>query len=228
MIEASEYINDLINDIDNTIKGTYNEADGRTYFCNTKWARVGKIIVNSEGLKYRIKAIAYDTYLVADPIDKDNKLALDGVCTIQKPFFITGTKLSANREWTIADNNLENKLPLVWLLEIINEKGFGRGSSYDRQIETKMFFLDETDPSQYYTKQHREQVVVPMQKLMSSFLEVVENDRAYESINDFSFKTFSRFGVERDTGVIENILDANLSGVALNLTLTRYKINCKC
>jgi hypothetical protein len=63
---------------------------------------------------------------------------------------------------------------------------------------------------------------------MNEFLKVIEDDRTYEVVDNYRYKTFSRFGVEQDTGVIENILDANLSGVALELTLTRYKINCKC
>ena len=123
---------------------------------------------------------------------------------------------------------MENKTPLIWLLEIISETGYGRGSSLERDIETRLFFLDETDPQQYYTKDHREQVVLPMQKLMNQFLEVVNKNRMYETVDNYRYKTFSRFGVEQDKGVIENILDANLSGVALELTLTRYKENCKC
>jgi hypothetical protein len=41
-------------------------------------------------------------------------------------------------------------------------------------------------------------------------------------------KTFSRFGVEQENGMFQNILDANLSGVELNLSLTKFKANCKC
>jgi hypothetical protein len=67
-----------------------------------------------------------------------------------------------------------------------------------------------------------------MQKLMMEFLEVVDNDRMYEVVENYRYKTFSRFGVEQENGVLQNILDANLSGVALDITLTRYKVNCKC
>jgi hypothetical protein len=141
---------------------------------------------------------------------------------------MTGTKLATNREWSIADNNLENKLPLIWLLEIISETGYGRSSSFDRDIESRIFFLDETDPSQYYTKDHREQVVKPMQKLMNEFLATIVKIREYKPVENYRYKTFSRFGVEQENGVFQNILDANLSGIALELTLTRYKVNCKC
>jgi hypothetical protein len=34
--------------------------------------------------------------------------------------------------------------------------------------------------------------------------------------------------VENDKGMLQNILDANLSGVSLEVTLSRYKQKCKC
>tara|TARA_R110001632_G_scaffold76073_2_gene172729 strand:- start:1089 stop:1772 length:684 start_codon:yes stop_codon:yes gene_type:complete len=227
MIEASEYIRDLVSKIDNKLMGSYNSSDGKTYICNTKWARIGKTITNSNNIKFKIIGISYDIYIIAEPILGGTEI-LDGICYLSDPFFITGTKRATNMEWILADSNLENKLPLIWLLEIISETGYGKGSSKEKDITTRLFFLDETDPSQYYTKDHREQVVIPMQKLMLEFLNVVDADRMYETIENYTYKTFSRFGVEQETGVIENILDANLSGVALDVTLSRYKENCKC
>jgi hypothetical protein len=227
MIEASQFIGDLVSQIDNSIVGEYNENDGRTYFCNTKWARKGKHITDSLGQKFIIIGVKTDVWIKAEHVT-DPTIVLDKLCFLDPTYFITGTKLATNREWSIATNNLENKLPLIWLLEIISETGYGRGSALDRSIEAKLFFLDETDPSQYYTSDHREQVVKPMQKLMMEFLEVVDNDRMYEVVENYRYKTFSRFGVEQENGVLQNILDANLSGVALDITLTRYKVNCKC
>jgi len=227
MIEASEYIEDIVSQMDVTILGTYDISTGRTLFCDTKWARVGKTIKDSFGNNYKITEVETDVYIVAVPL-VDPVLALDGLCYLETPFFMTGTKLATNREWSIADSNLENKLPLIWLLEIISETGYGRGSSFDRDIEAKIFYLDETDPSQYYTKQHRDQVVKPMQKLMAEFLKTTDGIREYQTVENYRYKTFSRFGVEQENGVFQNILDANLSGIALEITLTRYKVNCKC
>jgi len=227
MIEASEYIKGLVLSIDNSLVGSYDSASGKTLVCNTKWARVGKQVIDSLDRKFRIIEIAYDEYLIAEPLSGGTEV-LDGTFYLSNPFFITGTKRATNKEWTLADNNLSNKLPLVWLLEIISETGYGRDSALEKDIETRLFLLDETDPSQYYTKDHREQVVIPMQKLMEEFLKVVNDDRMYKTIENYRYRTFSRFGVEQETGVIENVLDANLSGVALEFTLTRYKENCKC
>lgn len=225
MIEASEYIRGLVQSIDNSIVGQYDALTQKTFVCNTKWARVGKTVTDSLDRRFRITEIGYDEYIIAEALDGGE---LDGTFYLINPFFITGTKRATNMEWNLADSNLENKLPLIWLLEVISETGYGRSSIIEKDIDIRLFFLDETDPSQYYTKDHREQVVIPMQKLMLEFLAVVEQDRKYQTIENYRYKTFSRFGVEQETGVVQNVLDANLSGVALEVTLTRYKENCKC
>lgn len=227
MIEASQYIKDLVTSIDNSLVASYDSSSGKSFICNTKWARVGKLITDSLNRKFKIVEISYDNYIKADPVSGGAEV-LDGTCYLVNPFFITGTKRATNMEWNLADSNLENKLPLIWLLEVISETGYGRGSSIEKEIETKLFFLDETDPSQYYTKDHREQVVIPMQKLMLEFFTQVEEDRKYQAVENYRYKTFSRFGVDQESGVIKNVLDANLSGVALEFTLTRFKENCKC
>ncbi len=226
MIEASEYVKQLVQAIDNTIKGSYDPLTGRTMVCNTKWARVGKIVKDAENVEYLINELVTDSYIVATPLEGET--TLNGTIFLQDLFFITGTKRATNNEWTMASNNLNNKLPLVWLLEVISENGFGRNSSIEKEMDIRLFFLDETDPSQYYTADHREQVVKPMQKLMLEFIEVIDKDRKFKSIENYQYKTFSRFGVENEKGMMQNVLDANLSGVALEVTLTRYKENCKC
>ena len=226
MIEASEYVKDLVLKIDNTIQGSYDPLTGRTLVCNTKWARIGKVVKDVEDKEYLITELVTDNYLVATPLIGETNLS--GLIYLPELFFITGTKRATNTEWTIADANLSNKLPLVWLLEVISETGFGKMSAVEKEMDLRLFFLDETNPSQYYTADHREQVVKPMQKLMLEFIKVVENERTYKPIENYRFKTFSRFGVENDKGMLQNILDANLSGVSLELTLTRYKLKCKC
>ena len=67
-----------------------------------------------------------------------------------------------------------------------------------------------------------------MSRLAELFMEVINNDRTFETIDDYELVTFSRFGVETDRGMFENILDANLSGVELRLTLGKYNANCHC
>jgi hypothetical protein len=123
---------------------------------------------------------------------------------------------------------LTQKTPLIWLLEIIRENKFGRGDVREFETELRVFFLDETDPTQFVTQDNRQQIVEPMENLAESFLDVVRSKRVFKTLVDYQITSFSRFGVETDQGVIQNILDANLSGVELRFTLTKYKeTNCK-
>ena len=226
MIEdVAVIVENIVSQMDNTIVGDFN--NGRTYFCKTKWARVGRTITDQIGNIFMIIEVVPDEYIVAtSPIYPP--VNLDGLCFLTPPFWITGTKIATNREWTIAGDHLENKLPLIWMLEVVGETGFGRGSAIEREMELRLFFLDETDPAQYYTPDHRKQVVQPMQQLMDEFIETVKRLKQFKTVDEYRYKTFSRFGTENENGMLENVLDANLSGTSLELTLSKYKENCKC
>ena len=67
-----------------------------------------------------------------------------------------------------------------------------------------------------------------MTELVNGFIESVHGNRVFKRVEDFEILTFSRFGVEKENGMFQSILDADLSGVELRLTLVKYKENCKC
>ena len=226
--EITQIINGLVSDIDNTIDGVYDAINERTNVCKTKWARVGKIVADENGREYRITEIEIDEWIKSVAVDSTNLDPLNGVIYLTSPFYISGTKIATNNEWTISGNDLTTKTPLAWLLEIIRVRKYGRGNTIDFESDIRMFFLDETDNTNYYTKDHRENVVYPMQNLAMEFIEIIQENRQFQTLQDFELITFSRFGVERDNGMFQNILDANLSGVELRLNLTKYKENCVC
>jgi hypothetical protein len=67
-----------------------------------------------------------------------------------------------------------------------------------------------------------------MEELAKGFIDAMASNRKFKTVEDYEMLTFSRFGVERSDGMFQNILDANLSGVELRVTLTKFKENCKC
>jgi hypothetical protein len=217
MIEdISQAVEALVGQIDNTLDVGYNQTEDRLETCNTKWARVGKLVDGS----YPITGIEYDQWFTAQ--------VTGPIVLIPPPYFVPGTQISANREWTIGNNNLMDKTPLVWLLHDIRYRKFGRESVFEWEADLRLFFLDETNMVQYYTRDHIYNVVVPMSKLADEFIKVVNADRGYLTLDEWEVLNFTRFGTEREQGVFSNILDANLSGVELRITLTKYKENCKC
>ena len=227
MAEITEIIRELVTEIDTTIIGSYNVATDKTDYCATKWARVGKTVLDEVGNPYLITEVLPDVSLQTTQQNLP-LIPLTGTTFLPNPFFQTGTKLAANMEWTKVLTDLTQKTPLIWLLEIIREQKFGRGDVREFETELRVFFLDETDPTQFVTQDNRQQIVEPMENLAESFLDVIRSKRVFKTLVDYRIVSFSRFGVETDQGVIQNILDANLSGVELRFTLTKYKeTNCK-
>jgi hypothetical protein len=224
--EITALVGELVEQIDNTITGTYNVGTGKTEICQQKWARVGKQITDEAGNIYLITAL--DEEGITAEQKSGPATPLTGTIFLPPPFYLPGTKIAANNEWKQAKTDLTLKTPFLWLFEIIRVRKFGRGDARAFETDLRLFCLDETNVAQFNTKDHRREVVVPMEGLAEAFLDVVRANREFKTLEDYLIVTFSRFGVETEQGVIQNIIDADFSGVELQFTLTKYKSNCKC
>jgi len=221
-------VENLVNQMNCTIEGVIDNDLMKNTFCQTKWARSGKKItsVDTETI-YQITNVVSNEYIDAIPVSSPVVFG-SGTYELVKPYFISGTRLATNSEWTKVTPHLMEKTPLIWLLEVIRYRGFGRQSTMEFESDLRLFFLDETNVAQYYTADHRENVVYPMEQLAMEFINTIGRNRNFKTIDDFEMITFSRFGVEQEQGVFKNILDANLSGCELRITLEKFKENCKC
>ena len=227
MKDVAKVVEELVNAIDCTLDGVLDVVTNHVNTCHTKWVRVGKIVQNSLGDEYLVTSVVTDEYITATPVLPSSP-PLDGIITIPIPFWISGTHIATNNEWTKAGSNLLTKTPLAWLLETLRMQKFGLADTRDFESDLRIFFLDETDVVNYYTADHREQVVEPMEELAKGFIDAVAGNRNFRTLEGWEMLTFSRFGVEGNDGMFQNILDANLSGVELKISLTKYKDNCKC
>jgi hypothetical protein len=230
--DVADVVGTLVQSIDYTLTGELNVdvLPNVWVTCNLKWARVGKIVIDPvTGNSFTIVEILENEGLILEalPTNPTNEPA-GNMLLLPNPFYLSGTKIAANSEWSKVSNSLMAKTPVVWLLELIRFKSYGRESTIDFESDLRLFFLDETNVTQFYTSDHRSNVVSPMTELASEFINTVGSLRQYKTVDQYEIITFSRFGVEQDQGVFKNILDANLSGVELRLTLTKYKQNCKC
>ena len=223
-VEISQIIEDLVGTIPLTIVGVYDPIQEVTNVCSTAWLRVGKVIYDETGNAFTIIEIEADQYIKAV---NDNAIPLDGVITIYGPLFLSGTKLATNLEFTKYSKDVINKTPLIWLVEFIRLEKYGRESALDFSTELRIFFLDETNILNFKTKDHRLNVVNPMGRLLDAFIDVVGQDRRFKKLDNYEVLTFSRFGTETDAGAFQNVLDANLSGLELRITLDMFRKNCK-
>lgn len=224
--DISNIVDEIISAMDTSIALEYDPITFKWMSCDTKWARLGKTMTNSVGGKFRITAIEPNEWIEATLIQGTG--SIEPIMYLSNPYGLTGTKMVANIEWTKSSNDLMAKTPLIWLLETIRFTEFGKDQPLEFQSDLRLFFLDETNVAQYMTKDHRNNVVQPMNQLIDEFVRTINSNRKFKRILDTERITFSRFGVERDNGVFQNVLDANLSGVELRITLEKYKENCKC
>jgi hypothetical protein len=231
MEDICDIIEAIVSQIDTSIEGK-NIGPGVAEFCNTKWVREDvykELVRTTDGETWQITSVTPNEQIEAVYVGTTvPEPDFEGVFNLRTPYWITGTRIAANNEYRMAGNNLTEKTPIIWMLELISEVFYGRENPLERTSTLRLFFLDETNSKDYYTKDHRKYVVNPMQRLMDEFIKVIENDSSFQKLDDYTVKTFARFGVETEQGVVENILDVNLSGVSLEFTLERYKTNCKC
>jgi hypothetical protein len=225
MRDISVLFEEIVDKIDTSIE-VNSYSNKRFYTCNTKWIRAGKIIFGKT-------SSGADASSVVTSVVKDTYFEIESATLVKSvrcplPFVITGTKLATNIEFAKKDNNLLNKTPLVWLLENHSETLYGADSPVERDMEMTVLFLDETDVLNYYTKDHRLQVSEPMIALQEEFEKAINKFSLYKRLERFNRKVFSRFGTETENGMYKNILDANLSGIIITYTVSKYKDACKC
>jgi len=213
--DVADVVGTLVQSIDYTLTGELNVdvLPNVWVTCNLKWARVGKIVIDPvTGNSFTIVEILENEGLILEalPTNPTNEPA-GNMLYLPNPFYLSGTKIAANSEWSKVSNSLMAKTPVVWLLELIRFKSYGRESTIDFESDLRLFFLDETNVTQFYTSDHRSNVVSPMTELASEFINTIGSLRQFKTVDQYEIITFSRFGVEQDQGVFKNILDANSS-----------------
>ena len=142
--DVSQAVEDLVNLIDTYVYGIYDPMQQKTFTCDTSYARVGKYITDPIHGSLLITGVNTDEWIEAGNAS--------GVLELPEPYFVPGTKISANNEWTAVSNDLTQKTPLVWLLHDVRYQRFGRESVYDWESDLRIFFLDTRLQNKYYDR----------------------------------------------------------------------------
>lgn len=222
---------EIVDKIDLTVKVVSVSNVGSVFtieLCNNKWLRVGQNLNDGTHL-WKVTSINSVGIITATKPTGATNIVKRQSLTIKQPTFLTGTKIAVNNEWLGLGNDTRNKLPLIWLLESIDEQEFGIKSAIERKSKIRVLFLDDNNPKQYLVQDFRKNTVIPMLNLKDSFNEAVEKNHLFDYVESWNTKPFTRFGTENENGFLNNILDADLSGVQEDITLPIYKRKeCKC
>ena len=234
MIDIYDIVqNEIFANIDATVTITavISAAGGSTVIelCNNKWIRVGQVITDADSKEWLITSIAANGYVTVTDPALSTPLARRQVLTIKAPKPLFGTHWSATNEYTLRGSDSRVKLPLMWFVEDMPSVEYGLKSSLERNSRIRLYFLDDNNPKQFLNADYRLNVVSPMIGLKDAFIKAVEDNLLFDVLESWDTRTLTRFGNEDEKGYFENILDENLSGVELVITLPIFKRgSCKC
>lgn len=234
MIDIYDIVQDeIFANIDKTVEITaiVSAGGGSTVvtLCKNKWIRVGQVITDGLSKEWLIASIAANGDVTLTDPTSPTALVKRQVLTIKDPQYLFGTHWSANNEYTLRGKDSRTKLPLVWLVENIREEEFGIKSSLERNAQLRFYFLDDNNPTQYLNADYRLNVITPMIGLKDAFIQAVKDNLLFDVLESWTTRNLTRFGNENEKGYFENVLDENLSGVELVITLPIFKRgDCKC
>jgi hypothetical protein len=147
------------------------------------------------------------------------------------PFYFHGTPIATGNE---IQRILEtaNKLPMIYLLEIITDE-FDRDpeSSIERTSTVSLFFLDEANFADWDTDQHYSEAIIPMMNYAISFIDYLDESSNIGVLGNVSLTYHAKFGlnIRTNSGHIQNLFPENLSGVQVRITLPILKnLKCEC
>ena len=197
--------------------------------CSHKWARTGTTVTDELSNTYTVVSVDYDTNEVELLPNGAWNFSGDSY-TLTKPYFFTGTPLATNKEWSNFNADERNKVPFSWLVEPTSETFKSVEDTLERESTLLIVFLDSNNVSQWITTETHANRLQALYNMVQEFVDTIKREALFYSDNlEYNTKNFTKFGRETSSGVENNIIDANLTGVELRLTLPVNKTtSCEC
>lgn len=201
----------------------------KIFLCNTLHLTLKKIITDSSGNRYKITEFKLNEYIVVEPYSGAPAQFTGLTVTCPSITYLHGAPATTNNEYNDIDADSREKTPLIWLLEKYEEDFFGRESSVERNSRFRLFFLDETNETEWTSKEQHTNVIQPLMNLCDAFVEVIEKDRTFKTLEVYTKIPRVKFGVYRDNhGNERKIMDEDFSGIELSASFEKFKsYKCK-
>jgi len=233
MSNLVDIVQDIISLIDLNLKvkgitdigGVYRVEVCKTTLHLTLCSRVQDELGNN----YEVTGISNNEYVDLKPLN--GAPAFTGNLIVTRPItYLHGSPSSVNNEYLEVDQLTRNKTPFIWLLETYTYTPQGQESLLEAEYNARLFFMAESESQVWMNNQHNDYAIKPMENLANAFIEAVNSSFAFKTLTDYTIQVRPRFGVEvTNRGSRERIIDEDLGGVELNVTLELYSTNiCNC
>lgn len=192
--------------------------------CDVKWSRVGLDITDGSEIVFSITAVNYENNTISM-----RGLEWTGNGLLQPYKFFVGTPMSTNEEWKEFSNDERNKVPFVWMVEPTSEEIQPIDSDLERISEVRLVFLDDNFARKWITTEVHDNRLKGVYNAVDWFVKAIHNNYLFSFKDSYNIKNFTRFGNETANGFTADIIDADLTGVELRLSLPINKDdNCNC
>jgi hypothetical protein len=216
----------LIESVENTVDDTW-----RCYVGKTKWgkttlnARTDLTITDADSNVHTITDFEHDSWLEVVSLTEPPL----GLWTLPKLRFMPGTPKAFLSEATKQRfSTQENTMPVIWLMEIMQERVSYKTTSDNYIIPiARMFFLDDADFANWTKVEHLEQGVRPMRNYADRMIKsMMYSDKFGDPVGEPVFVNQTRFGLSFNQPKTQdnfshqtNLFNEKTSGVELRLEI---------
>lgn len=229
-IETVEIVKDLVTLLVTELTGSgswVDNSDGTFTLpiCRTYWLKA-QDIVTIDSVEYKVSNVTRDSSLT---ILSDTEPTLTSFY-LDAPSFYHGTIVQTNQELSKDAKDVTERTPMAYLYRDLEDDFKSSDNSLDRETPIRLFFLHDTNFTDYTTEKTDEETLEPMRSLAYFFVEeILKKSKQLGKIEDYSIRDYLRFGVENQSGYTQNIFNDNFSGVELNITLPiKAQYVCSC
>jgi len=188
--------------------------------CNQKWASTEKKVTDHLGNEYTITEVSHeDSTITLAPV---GAWTFSGTTLLlNKPTFFVGTPTATNSEWTLFSSDERNKVPFIWMVEPTRESVLSENSTIERRSDLRIVFLDSSNFQQWLTMDTHDNRLQALYYMVDEFIRVIRSNSIFFSDEmTHEIVNFTKFGKETAQGFEKNIIDANLTGIDLKITVS--------
>lgn len=163
-----------------------------------------------DGVDFKILEVDYDS----KNITVLGAPATANIFSMNPPFYFHGTPYATNAH--ISRLKDSEKVPMIYLLEILREEIQAEDSVFESIAELRFFFLDVANFEAWSTDEHYAKVIRPQRNLVDAFIKQARQSKLFGEIGELMLVPHVKFGVyQSEKGHLNSLFNDRLSGIEL-------------
>lgn len=215
----AEFIDSL--DLSGGVLSFSDDGTNTTIVVDKTFHARAKMLLDIDGTDYPIVSVLDNTNIVVTGV-----IAAPIKYTVPNPFYFHGSPIMTNNHIKGAKD--KNKVPMIYLYEILKEKDKKENSAIRRESDLRLFFLDNANFGEWTTEDHYSKRLLGINNLVDAFIEAARNYSCcfYLFDTDITRINHVNWGVWKDNqGHKKTIFDDELTGVEASFTLPLKNCN---